>query len=279
VQTNSLGLGPDWFPYHRSLARVSHSGPRWPGLLDVRAFCLVTRSYTIRLGAECDWLPCPPISRLVFFSLCAWPHVLTCTERAWFAACDRFFCTAGARLAAPFCIVRVRPTTPSAKPNMNPLHPTSLSAPHAAKQSPHSLSRIRLLSSETLLPCIFPPGGVFPLDFVGCWAHHDGLRLVVSVVSLEELTKLFSISAPPKSSFTRTCSGVVTTDSPLPAMPRRTSRAAGSEHWFDVSPSFTTSPAETYDDTSSAAATRTHEIQHYRHQNAKVIFYFSSLST
>jgi hypothetical protein len=107
-----------FLPYHRSnasrptLARLARC--------NARAFCLVTLVYTARLGAECDWLLTFPRQPVVFSSLCAWPHVLTCTKRAWLRAGNQFFCTAGSGLAAPFCIVRARPTTPCAKPNMDP---------------------------------------------------------------------------------------------------------------------------------------------------------------
>jgi hypothetical protein len=131
------------------------------------------------------------------------------------------------------------------------------------------------LSSETLLPCIFLSGGVFPLDFVDCWAHHHGPGSTVRKTIDAKIDCFCGMLRGTKTKLAHVLA------SSLPAMSLRTSRASGSEHRFDISAVLhhLRSATKTYDETREALRPRTHEIQLYRHQNAEISFLTSPASS
>ena len=71
-------LGRDWFVYDRSLARILHAGPCWPGPLDTAAFCLLACTEAARPSADYDWLPVSSHQLIQFPSLNTWPGALPC---------------------------------------------------------------------------------------------------------------------------------------------------------------------------------------------------------
>ena len=69
LYAHQIAYGRDWFVYDRSLARILHAGPCWPGPLDTAAFCLLACAEAARPGAEYDWLPVSSHQLIQFPSL------------------------------------------------------------------------------------------------------------------------------------------------------------------------------------------------------------------